>query len=488
MVTHDRFPAARAPQAGVPATDPALIPGIVESLRQAHRDGALASIDDRLDALARLRRAVIEEQDLLAAALADDLGKSPDEALLTEIGTVLTEIDDARRHLRAWLRPRRFEPGVLLAPSSGRIVREPLGTVLVIAPWNYPVNLALMPLVGAIAGGNTAAIKPSEVTPATSAALAQLVDRHLDPRWVRLVEGGVDETTALLAERWDLIFYTGNAHVGRIVAEAAAKHLTPTVLELGGKSPVFVDEGLSDAQLRVVARRIVWGKFTNAGQTCVAPDYLMGSRTTIDALTPHLLDAIDELYGPDPQASADYGRIVNARHVERLSALIEPEALEGARVVTGGAVDADAKHIAPTVLDDVPLDAPVMGQEIFGPILPMVEVDGPEDAVRIVRDGEKPLTAYVFTTRSRTEALFAGATSSGSLVLGMTLAQMGSTAMPFGGVGESGYGVYHGRAGVEAFTHAKPIVAKPLLPDSLALVRPPISSIARRGLRRWYGA
>lgn len=346
---------------------------------------------------------------------------------------MVAEIDHMRRHLRHWLRPTRLRPGLALAPASARLLREPLGTVLVIAPWNYPVNLSLTPLIGAIAGGNTAVLKPSEVASATSAALARLVERHLDPALVRVVQGGVPETTALLRERFDLIFCTGSASVGRVVARAAAEHLTPTVLELGGKSPAFVDE---DVDLAGTTRRIVWGRLTNAGQTCVAPDYVMGTADTLRALVPHLRAAITEIYGSDPRRSPDYGRIIDDRHLRRLAGL-----LEGAHAAIGGAagIDAAERYIPPTVLTGVGFSDPVMEEEIFGPILPLLEVSGPEEAVARIRQGAKPLTAHVFSDSVATRRLFAARTSSGSLVFGMALAQLASPGIPFGGVGSRGW-------------------------------------------------
>lgn len=457
------------------------IPGTVAALRASFDAGTTLGIDGRLEALAALRRGIVAERSALERALAEDLGKSTQEATVTEIGVVLAEIDHMRRHLRSWLRPGRFGLGAVLAPGSGHVLREPLGTVLVIAPWNYPVNLALAPLVGAIAGGNTALLAPSELAPATSAALARLAARHLDPAWIRVVEGGVEEKTALLAERFDLIFYTGGGRVGRLVAHAAAEHLTPTVLELGGKSPVFVDEGVDLAR---AARRIVWGKFTNAGQTCTAPDHLMATPATLAALLPHLRAAIEEMYGPDPRTCEEYGRIVGEAQLDRLAGL-----LDGATAAIGGVdgIDRAARHIPPTVLVDVSFDDPVMDEEIFGPILPLLAVSGPLEAVDRIRAGAKPLTAYVFSDDPRTRRLFATRTSSGSLALGLTLAHVGAVSMPFGGVGESGHGAYHGRASLEAFTHAKPIVSKPLVPDTLRLVYPPVSALRRRLVRRLLG-
>ena len=297
------------------------------------------------------------------AALESDLGKSAVESWLTETGLVVSEIDHTLKNLRRWLAPRRVSVPLRVLPGTAQIVREPLGVVLVIAPWNYPVLLTLTPLVGVLAAGNAAVVKPSEVAPATSAVLARLLAQHLDAEAVHVVEGAVPETTALLAERFDHIFYTGNGAVGRIVLEAAARHLTPVTLELGGKSPAFVDDGVD---LEATAQRIVWGKFTNAGQTCVAPDYVLATRQTLDALKPLLVKAIRDSYGDDPSGSPDYGRIVNGRHLDRLTGLIDP-----AQVVTGGDSNPSTRYLAPTVLDGVSFDDPVMADEIFGPVLPL---------------------------------------------------------------------------------------------------------------------
>jgi len=450
----------------------------VRALRDSFDAGTTRGLDARLAQLQALRRGLRREEPRLARALAEDLGKSRTESALTEIGVVSQEIAHTMKHLRSWLRPERLALGAMLAPASGELRREPLGTTLIISPWNYPVNLTLAPLVAAIAAGNTAIVKPSEVAPATSAALTHLLRTHLDPGWVRVVEGAVTETTILLEQRFDLIFYTGNSSVGRIVARAAAEHLTPTVLELGGKSPVFVDEG---ADLAVTARRIVWGKFTNAGQTCIAPDYLMATPRTLERLRPHLRRAVRALYGGRPERSLDYGRMVSAKHFERVLGLIDDD-----KAILGGTGEADAatRYLPPTILAGVGWDDPVMGEEIFGPVLPLLAVTGPDEAIARIRQGEKPLTAYVFSPRRTIEKRFAEETSSGSLALGVTLAHVGSPGMPFGGVGESGMGAYHGRAGIEAFTHAKPVVRKPLTPDTLKLVYPPYRGTKRRLLRK----
>ena len=439
----------------------------VTALRDSFEAGTTRSIDARLAQLKALQQGLRAERGRLAKALAQDLGKSRLESAITELGVVSEEISQISKNLKRWLKPERFSLGAMLAPASAELRREPLGTTLIIAPWNYPVNLTLSPLIAAIAGGNTVLLKPSEVAPATSSAIAYLVAAHLDPDWVRVVEGAVEETTILLEQRFDLIFYTGNGHVGRIVARAAAEHLTPTVLELGGKSPVFVDDGVD---LAVAARRIVWGKFTNAGQTCVAPDYLMATPRTIEHLVPHLRRASRAMYGNRPERARDYGRMVNRKHFDRVRALIDDD-----RAVLGGTATADRRnrYLPPTIMTDVDWDDPVMAEEIFGPVLPILAVSGPDEAIARIRERDKPLTAYVFTAKKKIEERFATETSSGSLAIGMTLAHIGTPALPFGGVGESGMGQYHGRAGLEAFTHAKPVARKPLTPDTLKLVYPP---------------
>ena len=452
----------------------------VTALRRSFDSGTTRSLEARLAQLEALRRGLRREEPRLARALAQDLGKSRTESAMTEIGVVAQEIAHTAKHLKSWLKPTPLSLGPMLAPATGQLRREPLGTTLIISPWNYPVNLTLAPLVAAIAGGNTALVKPSEVAPATSAALAHLLRTHLDPEWVRVVEGGVEETTILLEQRFDLIFYTGNGAVGRIVARAAAEHLTPTVLELGGKSPVFVDEG---ADLAVTARRIVWGKFTNAGQTCIAPDYLMATPRTLQRLMPHLRRATRTLYSGAPRRSLDYGRMVSARHFDRVLALIDDD-----KAVLGGTAGADreTRYLPPTIMTGVDWNDPVMGEEIFGPVLPLLAVAGPDEAIARIRAGEKPLTAYVFSPRPEIEERFAEETSSGSLALGHTLAHLGSQTMPFGGVGGSGTGAYHGRASLEAFTHAKPVVRKPLRPDTLRLVTPPYTTWKRGLLGRLF--
>lgn len=452
---------------------------IVQGVRAAFRSGLTKPYEWRESQLEALRRALVDSESDLARALNEDLGKHPTDAWLTEIGFVTNEITHALRHLRAWLRPRRVGVPLSVRPARAHIVREPLGVVLVIAPWNYPLQLSLAPLVGALAAGNAVILKPSELAPATSRALAHLVADHLDPAAVRVVEGGVPETSALLAQRWDHIFYTGGGRVGRVVLEAAARHLTPVTLELGGKSPAFVDEG---ADLETAARRIVWGRFTNAGQTCVAPDYVLGTRQVIDRLRPLLVEAIGEFYGADPSLSEAYGRIVSDRHFDRVRGLIDPD-----RVVSGGRTDRASRYIEPTLLDGAggidPGD-PVMQEEIFGPVLPFVEVAGVDAAIDFVTARNKPLALYVFTRAAATRRRFVRDTSSGALDFNVPAAHMLVPDLPFGGVGASGMGSYHGEASIELFTHAKPVLDMASRPDLARFVYPPFTRLKEQVIRR----
>ncbi|MFI9756867.1 aldehyde dehydrogenase family protein [Streptomyces sp. NPDC051963] len=428
---------------------------IVARLRATFRTGRTKPVEWRTAQLRRLREMLTENGPDLAAALHVDLGKSSAEAHRTEIDFTVREIDHTLDHLDEWLRPESAPvPARLGADATAWTQYDPLGVVLVIAPWNYPAQLLLAPVVGALAAGNAVVAKPSEMAPATSAALARLLPAYLDTEAVAVVEGGIPETTALLAERFDHIFYTGNGTVGRIVMRAAAEHLTPVALELGGKSPAFVDR---DADLDVVADRLARGKFTNAGQTCVAPDYVLTDPETAAALEPALTRAVEKLFGTDPSASGEYGRIVNERHYDRLSGL-----LDSGRVVVGGAGDRTAKYIAPTVLADVDPGSPVMQEEIFGPILPIVTVRGLDEAIDFINDRDKPLALYVFSESDEARGRIAAETSSGGLGYGLPLAHLTVSDLPFGGVGESGMGSYHGRYSIETFSHRKAVLAKPL--------------------------
>ncbi|MYQ42539.1 aldehyde dehydrogenase (NAD+) [Streptomyces sp. LamerLS-316] len=427
---------------------------VVARLRSAFRTGRTRDLSWRTDQLTRLRAMLTERGDALAEALHADLGKSRKEAYRTEIDFTVREIDHTLERLAGWLEPEPAPVPAVLAGATAHTVQDPLGVVLVIAPWNYPVQLLLAPVAGALAAGNTVVAKPSELAPATSAALARLLPEYLDSDTLTVVEGGVPETTALLAERFDHIFYTGNGTVGRIVMAAAAKHLTPVTLELGGKSPAFVDR---DTDLKTVAARLVSGKFLNTGQTCVAPDYVLTDPETAPALTDALAAAVEEQFGTDASQSPEYGRIVNERHFDRLVGL-----LDSGRTVTGGAHDRDTKYIAPTVLADVSPDSPVMREEIFGPVLPVLTVDGLDEAIAFINDRDKPLALYAFTESPGVRERLLAETSSGGVGMGLPLAHLTVSDLPFGGVGESGMGNYHGRYSLETFSHRKAVLDTPL--------------------------
>ncbi|MER5965939.1 aldehyde dehydrogenase family protein [Streptomyces sp. NPDC002057] len=481
------------------------IPAAVSDARRLYDSGATRPLAARVARLKALRAMLTENQSAFEAALWSDLHKGAAEAQLTEIDVVLAEINHTLRHLRRWARPRRGPVPAALWPARARLVSEPLGVVLVIAPWNYPVQLLLDPLAGVLATGNTAVLKPSELAPATSELIARLVPAYFPDGAVRTVQGGVPETTELLAQRFDHIVFTGSGAVGRVVMRAAAEHLTPVTLELGGKSPVWFDD---DARLHRAARRLAWAKFTNAGQTCVAPDYVMTTPDRVPALVDALRTAIADLWGSDPRAGQDYGRIVNERQFDRLVPL-----LEGTDVVVGGDHDRAERYFAPTVVTvpgvgagaGVALGAgagagaggravvgpdavhPVLREEIFGPILPIVPVESAEQAVEVVNGWDKPLALYVFTSSARTRRLFERSTSSGAVVHDAGLVHVAATGLPFGGVGASGIGSYHGSHSWRAFSHLKPVLHKPLAPDTLRLAQPPFTgpglSLVRRLMR-----
>ncbi|MFJ6748946.1 MULTISPECIES: aldehyde dehydrogenase family protein [unclassified Streptomyces] len=427
---------------------------VVDRLRSTFATHRTTSTAWRRGQLEALRALLTDHSDDLTAALGTDLGKGPKEAYRTEVGFTLNEIDHTLAHLDTWLAARPADLPERLLPAEAHVVREPLGVVLVIAPWNYPLQLALAPLVGALAAGNCAVVKPSELAPATSAALARLLPQYLDQDAVAVVEGAIPETTALLEQRFDHIFYTGNGTVGRIVMTAAARHLTPVTLELGGKSPVVLDLG---TDLAAAAQRIATGKFLNAGQTCVAPDYVLAIGDTAQAVEPHLAEAVRTAYGSDPAATEEYGRIVNERHFDRLTAL-----LDSGRAVVGGTHDRATRYLAPTVLAEVSPDAPVMQEEIFGPILPIVSVPDLDAAIAFINARDKPLALYAFTPSDDTKHRLLTETSSGALTFGLPVAHLTAPDLPFGGVGESGMGRYHGEYSIDTFSHSKAVLDKPL--------------------------
>jgi aldehyde dehydrogenase (NAD+) len=455
------------------------IPSLVDSLRSSYASGVMRDLESRRTQLRQLRRMLTEQEAQILAALAADLGKPPMEAYAAEVGVVLAEIDHALKHLAKWCAPTKVKVALAFKPGSAEIVADPLGVALIISPWNYPMQLLLAPLVAALAAGNTVVLKPSEVAPHTAAVMADLIPLYLDQRVVQVVTGGVVETTALLDEKFDYIFYTGSGDVGRVVMAAAAKHLTPVTLELGGKSPVII---AADADLTVAARRIAWGKFINAGQTCVAPDYVLVDETVEDAFTSELLHALNDFYGNDPQASPDYARIVNERHWDRLNGLLEAGGFDA--TVCGGHGDRGARYLPPTVLAGVKPDAAVMQSEIFGPILPIISVSDVDEAIRFVNDRDKPLALYIFSRSNNIVERVLSRTTAGGVLVNHTVLHVGVTELPFGGVGASGMGAYHGKAGFDTFTHGKSVLRKPTKPDP-SILYPPYKGWKYKLVRRF---
>lgn len=527
-------------------------------LRHAYGSGRTRPLAWRRAQLDALRRLVTDNRDAFASAAMADLGKPAAETILMELNLVASEAKFVRNRLGLWAARHPKAMHWMLQPAAGWTIAEPKGVVLIISPWNYSVLLALEPMADALAAGNAICLKPSELSPNTSRLIAELVPQYLDPEAVRVVEGGPKETGELLKCQFNHIFYTGGGHVGKIVMRAAAKHLTPVTLELGGKSPCFVDR---TADINVAARRIAWGKFTNAGQTCVAPDYVLATPDVAEALAERIAVAITEFYGEDPKASPDFGRIINDRHFERLckllpigtvppeepssplvqvasavgaamdmvgrrfnvvaagrgsagetagggagsannaakpatgsntaaadsdataSAAVEPSEIHkvpgvfdsAGRIVCGGKVDRAARYIAPTVLYGTSPDAPVMKEEIFGPILPILVVEDAESAIRFINKRSRPLAAYVFSRDHEVRLTFERQTSSGALGYSLPLGHLLSSRLPFGGVGDSGIGAYRGKEGFRTFSHVKTVVTKPQFPDTLRLVYPPFN-------------
>lgn len=432
------------------------VASLLQRQRQFFGTGATRSYDFRKEQLQRLRKAVVRFRDRIITAMAEDLGRPEFEAYAFETG-VVQEIDYALKHLKRWMKPRRVSVPLSQMPGRAQVYSEPLGVVLIIGPWNYPVQLMVGPLVGAIAAGNCAMLKPSELAPATSRVIADLVQDTFDPGFVTVVEGGVEVSQALLAEKFDHIFFTGGTEIGKIIMAAAAKHLTPVTLELGGKSPCIVD---ADIDLETAVQRIAWGKFINAGQTCVAPDYLLVDRRIHDDVLAQLKTVIRESFGDNPKESPDFGRIVSDRHFQRLVPL-----LQSGRVVMGGQTDAAQRYIAPTVLDAVSPEDPVMDAEIFGPILPVLTYDTIEDAIALINQRPKPLALYIFSRNKSLQQTVLQRTSSGGACINDTILQIAISGLPFGGVGDSGMGAYHGKAGFDTFSHQKSVLRKPFWLD-----------------------
>ncbi len=422
----------------------------IQQQRDFFATGQTKPLSFRLAQLQKLKQAVLDRQDLILAAVKADLGRPEFEGYF-ELAS-LTEINIALKQLKTWMQPQKVATGIDVFPAKAWVQPDPLGVVLIIGPWNYPFSLVFSPLVGAIAAGNCAILKPSEQAPHTSRVVAELVQSIFEPAYVAVLEGDASVSQALLAERFDHIFFTGGSAIGKIVMTAAAQHLTPVTLELGGKSPCIVD---ADVNLERAAKRIVWGKFVNAGQTCIAPDYLWVDRRIKAAFLPLLKQAIEGFYGERPMQSPDYGRMINARQFDRLVGF-----LADGQVITGGQFDVESRYIAPTILDQVSWDAPVMQEEIFGPILPVLEYDTLDQAIAGVNQRPKPLALYFFSNDTTKQQRILETTSSGGVCLNDTIMQISVSGLPFGGVGSSGLGRYHGKYSFDTFSHFKSVLKR----------------------------
>ncbi len=444
---------------------------IMKRLRTSFGAGRTRPYPWRLKQLEALKAFLVERDEELNAALWTDLRKSPYEAAVTEQGLVVAEIDYAIEHLADWMKTERVSTPLINQPGHCEIRREPLGVTLIIGAWNYPINLILAPLVGAIAGGNASIIKPSEIAVATSAFLAKVMPEYMDTDAFAVLEGGIDETQAILAKEFDLIFFTGSTKVGKIVMSKAAEHLTPVILELGGKSPTMVLDGKS---IEVTAKRIAWGKFMNAGQTCVAPDYVLVLAEFEQALIHELKKSIVEFYGENAEISPDYCRIVNDRNYERLSRFLVDGKLE-----IGGRVNRGERYIAPTVISGVSLQSPIMQEEIFGPILPIITISNLDEGIRYINKNPKPLALYIFSSEKSVVEKVLRETSAGGVCVNDVVMHMPVPELPFGGVGASGMGNYHGRRSFESFTHAKGILSKSTWPDFAIRYPPYVESRAK---------
>ena len=428
------------------------IKDILQQQNHFFSSGKTIPAEFRLKQLESLKEAMIRHEADLAAALKEDLGKSRMESYMCEIGLTLSELTWMQKHLRSLMRSKRVStPAAQFAAKSFRSP-SPYGTVLIMSPWNYPVLLTLDPLIDAIAAGNTAVVKPSAYAPCTFDVMKTMIEECFPAHYVAVVDGGRAENQALLQQRFDMIFFTGGKTVGREVLRHAAEYLTPVTLELGGKSPCIVD---STAKIRLAAKRIVFGKYLNCGQTCVAPDYILCDKRIRDELITAILAEIEKQFGKEPLKNPNYGKIINEKHFERILGLIN-----GEKLVYGGQSEPESLRIAPTVLNNITWDDAVMGEEIFGPILPIIPYDDLDQALRFINRREKPLALYLFTRSKKTKSKVLNTCSFGGGCINDTIIHLATTHMPFGGVGNSGMGSYHGKKSFDTFTHARSIVKK----------------------------
>lgn len=433
------------------------VKSILNEQRNFFASGATKSVKFRKEQLSKLKVAINKYESQFIEALHKDLRKHEFEAYATEIGFVLTEIKKTLANIDSWAKARVVPTPLFHFNGNSYILPEPYGVTLIISPWNYPFQLLFAPLVGALAAGNTAVVKPSELAPATSSLIAKVVAEIYPSEYVAVVEGGVQESQALLEEKYDYIFFTGGTNVGRIVYQAAAKHLTPVTLELGGKSPCIVDR---DTNIALTAKRIAWGKFVNAGQTCIAPDYILVDKTVKEKLVAKMIECIKSSYGDDAQRSKYYPRVISQHHHKRLQ-----NYLSDGDVLYGGRFDEEDLYVEPTLLDNVSADSNLMNDEIFGPILPIIEYENINDAIQFINNRPKPLALYIFSKDSKKVNKVLAETSAGGVTVNDTLLHIANPHLPFGGVGDSGIGAYHGQLSFDLFSHMKSVLNRTFLVD-----------------------
>ena len=415
------------------------------------------NIPFRKEVLTKLLNAIIIHENEIIDALYYDFKKPAFETVVTETSYVISDLKDTIKNLKSWSKPKRVFPTLLNFPSKDYIYKEPYGKVLIISPWNYPFQLALCPLISAFAAGNQVVLKPSELTPKTSEIMAKIISKVFDSKDVKVMEGGVEVAQQLLTERWDYIFFTGSIAVGKIVAKAAAENLTPVTLELGGKNPCIIDE---TANLKLAAKRIVWGKFINAGQTCIAPDYILIQKNIKSHFVDYVKEEITKAYGENPSISPDFARIINSKNWQRLVDKIDPK-----KVIFGGQTDLENCYIAPTLIEETSLESEIMRDEIFGPILPILTYENHKDIDVVISNYEKPLALYIFSENRNFSKQMIQNYSFGGGCVNDTMVHFTNKKLPFGGVGHSGIGAYHGILSFDTFSHKKSIVKKSNLLD-----------------------
>ncbi|KAL8459474.1 hypothetical protein ACS0TY_036821 [Phlomoides rotata] len=441
----------------------------VEELRATVATGKTKTFEWRVSQLKAILKMVTHHEKEIMEALRSDLGKPCFEAVVHEISVVSSSCKTALKELHRWMKPQKVKTSLITFPSSAKVVSEPFGVVLIISAWNFPFSLSLDPAIGAIAAGNAVVLKPSESVPATSSLLLKLVGKFMDTCAVKVIEGGVPQTTALLDQKWDKILYTGGGVVGRVVLAAAAKHLTPVVLELGGKCPVVVD---SKINLKVAAKRIIQGKWgCNSGQACISPDYVITTQEFSSELVRVLSAELEKCFGKDPLQSNDLSSIVNPRHFNRLEKLLDDEKVSS-KIVHGGQRDKTNLKIAPTIMLDVQKDSVIMDDEIFGPLLPILTVNKIEECFSLITSKEKPLAAYLFTNDKKLKKEFVRSVSAGGIIINDTILHYLEPGLPFGGVGGSGMGAYHGKYSFDAFSHKKPVLSRGFAVDVTARYPP----------------